>query len=156
MKKNGLFEKGRAFEKRTGFFIYKKVSVVSQIIGKMSARATLNNLEPKINVLGDAVEEIRSCLIAFDARATETGVIQDKVEDRLIVLEDKVERIHDYLNAVVDRINDLHKWVDTFRDKDLCSHEEMGTSDEEEEFEFDDYDDKIDEQVARIKNDNTQ
>ena len=80
----------------------------------------------------------------------------DKAEDRLIVLEDKVERIHDYLNAVVDRINDLHKWVDTFTDKDLRCRERIDTSDEEEEFEFDDYDDKIDEQVARIKNDNTQ
>ena len=141
------------------FFVIKKVSVVSQIIDKMSARATLNNLEPKINVLGDAVEEIRSCLIAFNARATETDAIQDKVEDRLIALEDKVdrlialedkvERIHDYLNTAIKRINAIHKYIDTVTD--IRCHEEMPTSDEEE-FDFDDYDDKIDEQLTRINN----
>ena len=113
------------------------MSVVSQIIDK-SARATLNNMEPKINVMGDAVEEIRSCLILF---GTETDVIQDKVDDCLNVLEDEVERIHGYLNTVVDRINEVRKRVETLTDKDLRSHEEMDTSDD---------------QVARIKNDNTQ
>ena len=96
--------------------------MVRVIIGK-SARATLNNMKP----MGDAVEEIRSCLILS---GTETDVIQDKVDDCLNVLKDEVERIHAYLNTVVDRINEVRKRV-----------EEMDTSDD---------------QVARIKNDNTQ
>ena len=45
-------------------------------------------------------------------------------------------------------------WIEstTFTDKDLRRHEKIDTSDEEEEegFDFDDYDDKIDEQLARI------
>ena len=112
------------------------MSVVSQIIDKMSAKATLNNLEPKINVLGDAVEKIRSGLIDSDARAKEADEAKEQLEYRVTLLEDlmksdarakegveeeerleyrvtliedKVELLHKHLNAVLDRINDLHR-----------------------------------------------
>ena len=116
----------------------------------MSAKATLNKLEPKLNVLGHAVEEIQSTLTGFDARAQVVDAIQDKVEDRLTVLEDKVEdrltivedkveRIQDHLHLVVDTINTILKRLN----KDLRCYEGMPASDEEFEF-----DDKIDEQLA--------
>ena len=79
----------------------------------MSGNATLNRLEPKIVVLGHAGEEIQD---KVEERLT---VLEDKVEDRLTVLEDKVEWIHKHLIAGIKRINDLHKRVDSFMYKDL-------------------------------------
>ena len=111
----------------------------------MSAHAILNRLEPKIIVLGHAVEEIKSTLTGFDARAEVVDGIQDKVEDRLAVVEGKVDKIQDHLHLLVDTINVILKRLN----KDLRCYEEMPTSDEE--FDFDDYNDKIDEQVTRMK-----
>ena len=86
----------------------------------MSAKATLNRLEPKIIALGHAVEEIQSTLTGFDARAQVVDGIQDKVEDRLTVVEGKVEQIQDHLHLVVDTINVILKRLN----KDLWCYEE--------------------------------
>ena len=144
----------------------------------MSARATLNRLEPEIIVLGRAIQDVQSGLIDSDARAKEADETQEQLEYRVTLLEDlmksdarakegvegeerleyrvtliedKVELLHKHLNAAFDRINDIHKWVDTLTDKDLRCHEEMVLSDEE--FDFSDYSDKIDEEIVRVEHD---
>ena len=101
------------------------MSILSQIIDKkMSAKATLNRLEPKIVVLGHADEEIQDKVedmltVLEDKVEGRLIVLEDKVEDRLTVLEDKVEWIHKHLIDGIKRINDLHKRVDSFMGKDL-------------------------------------
>ena len=128
--------------KKPGFEKYEKVNIVRQIIDKMSAHAILNKLEPKIIVLGHAVEEIKSTLTDFDGRVNFVDGIQDKIEDRLTVVEGKVTKIEDHLHLLVDTLNVVLKKLN----KDY--HEEILTSDEE--FDFDDWDDKIDEEVRRM------
>ena len=117
----------------------------------MSEHEILNRLEPKIIVLGHAVEEIKSTLTSFDARAQVVDGIEDKVEDRLAVVEGKVDKIQDHLHLLVDTINVILKRLN----KNLRCDEKMGVSDDDDddddEFDLSDYDEKIDLEVAKIQ-----
>ena len=43
-------------------------------------------------------------------------------------IRNKVELLKEHLNTVIKRMNDLHKWMDTFIDKDLRCHDEFDFS----------------------------
>ena len=123
---------GRAYEHRHDIIEY-----IKRLRGEPMKRKHVcaNDGPPSKEARGD-VEEIKSTLTDFDARAQVVDAIQDKVEDRLTVLEQKVEQIQDHLHLVVDTVNVILKKIN----KDLRCYKEMPTSDEEFEF-----DDKIDE-----------
>ena len=95
----------------------------------MSARATLNRLEPQINVISHTIQHVQSSLIESDVRAKEAAEAEERLEYRVNLIEDKVELIYEHLNTAIKRINDLHKWIDTLTDKDLRCHEEFDFSD---------------------------
>ena len=95
----------------------------------MSARATLNRLEPQINVISHTIQDVQSSLIESDVWAKEAAEAEERLEYRVNLIEDKVELLHEHLNTAIERINDLHKWIDTLTDKDLRCHEEFDFSD---------------------------
>ena len=80
----------------------------------MDARAILNSLEPKINVISHALDDVKLDLRGTDARLQDAVAVGEALEDRVEVLEDKVELIYENLNKVIDRINVLHEWLKTF------------------------------------------
>ena len=123
----------------------------------------MNRVEPEIIALRYSIEEIRSALIDSDERGKKAEKYQEQLEDRVTQLEDlsvqteervkaieyNVELIHKHLNAAITRINDLHKWLDSFTAIDLRCDEKLDVSDEE--FDLSDYDDKITKEIARIE-----
>ena len=94
----------------------------------MAARATLNRIEPRINVISHTLQDVKLSLRSTDARVRDVTAIEEHLEDRIDLIEDEVELLKEYLNTAIKRINDLHKWVDTFTDKDLRCHEEFDFS----------------------------
>ena len=94
----------------------------------MAARATLNRIEPRINVISHTLQNVKLSLRSTDARVRDVTAIEERLEDRIDVIEDEVELLKEYLNTAIKRINDLHNWVDTFTDKDLRCHEEFDLS----------------------------
>ena len=94
----------------------------------MAARATLNRIEPRINVISHTLQNVKLSLRSTDARVRDVTAIEERLEDRIDVIEDEVELLKEYLNTAIKRINDLHNWVDTFTDKDLRCHEEFDFS----------------------------
>ena len=90
----------------------------------MSAKATLNRLEPKIIVLGHADEEIQDkakdrLTVLEDKDEARLTVLEDKVEARLTVLEDKVEarltaledKVEARLTVLEDKVEWIHKYL---------------------------------------------
>ena len=94
----------------------------------MAARATLNRIEARINVISHTLQNVKLSLRSTDARVRDVTAIEERLEDRIDVIEDEVELLKEYLNTAIKRINDLHNWVDTFTDKDLRCHEEFDFS----------------------------
>ena len=124
----------------------------------------MNRLEPEIIALRYSIQEIQSALMESNERGKEAEKNQEQLEHRVSVLEDfsvqteervkavedNVELLHKHLNGAITRINELHKWLNCFMDKDLHCYEEMPVSDEE--FDFSDFSDKVDEEIERVKN----
>ena len=128
----------------------------------------MNRLEPEIIALRYSIQEIQSALIDSNERGKEAEKNQEQLEHRVTLLEDlsvqteervkdiedKVELLHKHLNAAITRINDLHKWLDSFTDKDLHCDEKLDVSDDsDEEFDLSDYNDKITKEIARVEQD---
>ena len=127
----------------------------------------MNRLEPEIIALKDSIKEIQACLIVSDERGKEAEKNQEQLEHRVSVLEDlcvltvegieqrvkfieqNVEILDKNLTAAITRINDLHKCLKSFANKDLRCEEELDDSDEE--FDLSDYSDKVDQEIARME-----
>ena len=127
----------------------------------------MNRLEPEIIALKDSIKEIQACLIVSDERGKEAENNQEQLEHRVSVLEDlcvltvegieqrvkfieqNVEILDKNLTAAITRINDLHKCLKSFANKDLRCEEELDDSDEE--FDLSDYSDKVDQEIARME-----
>ena len=127
----------------------------------------MNRLEPEIIALKDSIKEIQACLIVSDERGNEAEKNQEQLEHRVSVLEDlcvltvegieqrvkfieqNVEILDKNLTAAITRINDLHKCLKSFANKDLRCEEELDDSDEE--FDLLDYSDKVDQEIARME-----
>ena len=129
----------------------------------------MNRMEREITTLKNRLQEIELCLILSNERNNEVVRNQEQVEHRLNNLEDlhedlekrvtmlqeDVGLIREYLNGAITRINDLHRCLDEWTDKDLRCDEKMGVSDDDDddddEFDLSDYDEKIDLEVAKIQ-----
>ena len=127
----------------------------------------MNRLEPEIIALKDSIKEIQACLIVSHERGKEAEKNQEALEHRVSVLEDicvlavegieqrvkfveqNVEILDKNMTAAITRINDLHKCLKSLANNDLRCKEELDNSDEE--FDLSDYDDKIDEEITRVK-----
>ena len=94
----------------------------------MAARATLNRLEPRINVISHTLQDIKLSLIESDVRGEENADAAERLENRVNLIEDEVELIKENLNTAIERINALNKRVNTFTDKDLRCYEEIDYS----------------------------
>ena len=84
----------------------------------MSARATLNKLEPQINVLSDTLQDVKMSLRGTDACVQDVVDAQERLQDRLDFVEEemmslKVQRVDliEHLNTAIKRINDIHQWL---------------------------------------------
>ena len=95
----------------------------------MAARATLNTLEPQINVISNTLEDVKLFLRGTDGRVRDVTAAEERLEDRVDLIEEHVELIKEHLNKAIQRINDIHKYVDTYIDKDLYCHEQPDFSD---------------------------
>ena len=115
----------------------------------MGARAILNRVEPWINVISDTVQDVQMSLIESDVGAKEAAEAQERLEDRVNLIEDEVKLLQEHLNTAIKRINDLHKWIDTLTDKDLRCHEEFDFSDLSDDDELP----KHEEAIAREEHD---
>ena len=91
----------------------------------MAERATMNRLEPRINVISNTLQDVKSFLRGTDVRIRDVTAAEERLEDRVDFIEEQVELIKEHLNKAIKRINDIHKWVGTFIDKDLYCHEEF-------------------------------
>ena len=129
----------------------------------------MNRLEPEILALRDSIQEIQACLIVSDEREKEVEKNQEQLEHRMTVLEDSsalsdeglehrvkmieydVKVLHEHLNAAITRINELHKCLNSLADKDLWCDEQLDVSDDDEEFDFSDYSDKVTEEIVRVQ-----
>ena len=95
----------------------------------MAARATLNKLKPQIDVISNTLQDVKLSLRGTDARVRDVTAAEERLEDRVDFIEEQVELIKEHLNKAIKRINDIHKYVDTYIDKDLYCHEEVDFSD---------------------------
>ena len=84
----------------------------------MSARATLNKLEPQINALSDTLQDVKMSLGDTDECVHDVVNAQEHLQDRLDVVEEemlslKVQRVDliKHLNTAIKRINDIHQWL---------------------------------------------
>ena len=133
----------------------------------MSIRANLNRLEPEIETLKNRVQEIESCLIVSNVRENEAEKNEEQLEHRVnnvedlhndlekrvIMLQQDVRLLQEYLNAAITRINVLHGCLNEYIDKDLRCDEKLVVSDDDDdgELEFIDYSNKIDQEVVKIQ-----
>ena len=84
----------------------------------MSARATLNKLEPQINVLSDTLQDVKMSLGEMSLDVQDGVDAQERLQNRLDVVEEemlslKVQRVDliKHLNTAIKRINDIHQWL---------------------------------------------
>ena len=128
----------------------------------------MNRLEPEITTIKNRLQEIEWCLILSNERNDEVVRNQEQVEHRLNNLEDLYEElekkvtmlqedvglIHEYLNGTITRVNDLHRCLDEWTDKDLRCDEKLTVNDDDDnddEFDLSDYDEKLDLEVAKTQ-----
>ena len=95
----------------------------------MAARATLNKLEPRINVISNTLQNVKSFLRGTDGRVRDVTAAEERLKDRVDLIEEQVELIKEHLNKAIQRINAIHKYVDTYIDRDLYCDEEFDFSD---------------------------
>ena len=95
----------------------------------MAARATLNKLEPRINVISNTLQDVKIDLRGTDARLQDAVAAEERLEDRVDLVEEQVELIKEHLNKAIQRINAIHKYVDTYIGRDLYCDEEFDFSD---------------------------
>ena len=95
----------------------------------MSARATLNKLEPQINVLSDTLQDVKMSLRETDACVQDVVDAQERLQDRLDFVEEEMMSLKVHINTAIKRINDIHQWIkDNLKDVavvDLSCHEEF-------------------------------
>ena len=122
----------------------------------------MNRMEREITTLKNRLEEIECSLILSNAINNEVVRNEEQVEHRLnnleelheglekrvTMLQEDVGMIREYLNNAITRINDLHRCLDEWTDKDLWCSEKMDSSDE---FDLDDYSEKITLEVVKLK-----
>ena len=102
----------------------------------MSARAILNRVEPEINAIRNTVQDVQLYLNNTDERVRDITITEERLEDRVDLIEEKVKLLHEHLNTAIKRINDLHKQIDTFTDKDLHCYEDFDFSEISDEDEI--------------------
>ena len=112
----------------------------------MSIRANLNRLEPQIEELQNRVDDLESCLIVSNVRVNEGEKNEEQLEHRVnnieeshddlekkvIMLQQDVTFLGEYLNTAITRINLLHECLNKTIDKDLRCYEYMVSSDDDE------------------------
>ena len=129
----------------------------------------MNRLEREIITLKDRLSQIEWNLLSCNTSNDEVVRNQEQMEHRLNNLEESTEGlgkkvamlqedvglISEYLNNAITRINDLHRWLDEWVDKDLRCNEKMCASDDDndddEEFDLDDCSEKIELEVQQLK-----
>ena len=113
----------------------------------MSIRANLNKLEPEIKELKNKVNDLESCLIVSNVRVNEeekngeqlehrVNNIEDSHDDlkkKVIMLQQDVTQLGEYLNTAITRINLLHECLNKAIDKDLRCYEYMVSSDDDDD-----------------------
>ena len=77
----------------------------------MSARATLNKLEPQINVLSDTLQDVKMSLRGTDACVQDVVDAQEHLQDRLDFVEEETMSLKVHINTAIKRINDIHQWI---------------------------------------------
>ena len=127
----------------------------------------MNKLKGELTTLKNRLEEIESCLVLSNERNDEVVRNQEQIEHRLhnleelhedlrkmvTVLHEDVGLIGEYLNGVITRVNDLHRCLNEWGDKVSRCDEKSDVNDnddDDDEFDLDDYNEKIDVEVARI------
>ena len=120
----------------------------------------MNRLEREITTLKNKLQNLECYLLLSNERNTELVKNQEQIEHRVNNLEElckalqeDVSLIADYVNATITRVSDLHGCLNVLGDKDLRCHETMDASDDDndDEFDLDDYDDKIALEVEYIQ-----
>ena len=115
----------------------------------------MDRLEREITTLKNRFEEIEWNLLLSNESNNEVVRNQEQMEHRLNNLEESHEDlekkvtmvqedvglIREYLNNAITRINDLHRCLDEWADKDLRCNEKMFVSDDDDD---DDDDDEFD------------
>ena len=76
--------------------------------------------------------ETTKSLRGTDGRVRDVADAEERLEDRMNLIQDEVKQIRENLNTVIKRMNDFHKWMDMTMDKDLRCHEENDLGDNEQ------------------------
>ena len=129
----------------------------------------MDRLEREITTLKNRFEEIEWNLLLSNESNNEVVRNQEQMEHRLNNLEESHEDlekkvtmvqediglIREYLNNAITRINDLHRCLDEWVDKDLRCNEKMFVSDDDDddddEFDLTDCSEKITLEVQQMK-----
>ena len=125
----------------------------------------MNKLKGELTTLKNKLQEIESCLILSNERNDKVVRNQEQVEHRLHNLEElhedlrkTVKMLHEdvglvgeYLNTVITRVNDLHRCLNEWGDKVSRCDDDDDNDDDDDEFDLSDYDEKIDIEVARMR-----
>ena len=84
----------------------------------MAARAILNKIEPKIEVLSDTVVGLKESLEGTDACVQDVYDVQETIQDRVDVLEEEVTSLKvqkagliNHLNMVIKEVNNMKAWL---------------------------------------------
>ena len=49
---------------------------------------------------------------------------EERLEDKINLIQDEVKQLKETLNTVIKRMNDFHQWMDMVMDKSIRSYEE--------------------------------
>ena len=81
-----------------------------------------------------------------------SALSDEGLEHRVKMIEYDVKVLHEYLDAAITRINELHKCLNSLTDKDLwCDELPYISDDDDEEFDFSDYGDKVIKEIVRVQ-----
>ena len=114
----------------------------------MAARAILNKIEPKMEVLTDSVHCVDEPLRDTNNRVDAISEVQETLQDRMDVTEEEISglkgqyvEVVNHLNAVIKELNNLKRYLKTTVDKnhtmsdlrsvDDCHEEIVDISDDE-------------------------
>ena len=112
----------------------------------MNIRANLNRFEPEIEKLKNKVEHIETCLILSNVRENDAEKYNEQLEHRVnnaedshkdlekmvIMLNQDVKQIQEYVNGAITRINELHECLNKCLNKDLWCNEKLVISDDDD------------------------
>ena len=55
---------------------------------------------------------------------------EERLEDKINLIQDEVKQLKETLNTVIKKMNDFHKWMDMVMDKSLRCYEENGLNEQ--------------------------